>query len=75
MDNSGPSLVKIPAKVFLTCTGCKFLEKTPGLRGRKMITNNFNCAHPDAPKDIIYNIGIHVEGEPATPIFCPFKKQ
>lgn len=77
----GPSKIVIPATEHITCNGCKFLEKTPGIRGRSKVTNNYHCTHGDAPKKTMpnlnwssFNIGWNIEGLPEPPIFCPYNK-
>lgn len=77
-SNQGPSSVTIPTKTYLTCSGCKYLQISAGVRGRNKVSNNYNCTHEDAPKNIgvfNFNIGLHVEGDPLPPHFCPFNNQ
>jgi hypothetical protein len=76
----GPKERIIPARTILVCTGCKYLQKTPCVRGRDKVTNTYHCTHevaPQKPEALMFgsNIGFNIEGEPTPPDFCPFKNK
>lgn len=78
--NDGPQNRTIPAQTFKVCTGCKYLDKQPMLRGHRSVTDNYTCRHPDFKNEtaVVSTIKrgrtIHYNhaGECTTPDWCPF---
>lgn len=74
--NKGPSIINIPQRSFLSCSGCEFYKSKLIVSGRNPKYAH-SCTHLDAKRltlDLYYgNLSANEMGYVETPNWCPLK--
>lgn len=76
IEKEGPTIQNIPARSYLSCSGCKFYDHHMVRSGQEPIYAN-DCTHPNVPKEHKFtswmrgNLGDSKE----TPEWCPLEKK